>query len=92
MEIIWKNILFEFHDGYFRQNMGAAMGSKPVPKYTNNCMSSIDRQISSLKKQKKIFFLKRLLDENFSMFNDSTKELHSLFVKIIFIHPTIKLP
>ena len=91
MEIILKNNIFEFHDGYFRQNIGAAMGSKPVPKYANNFMATIDKEIRNLKEAEKISLLKRFLDDYFSMFNGSTKELHALFVKINSIHPTIKL-
>ena len=34
--------------------------------------------------------LKRFLDDFFSIFNGTTKELHALFVKINQIHPTIK--
>ena len=42
MEIILKNNIFEFHDGYFRQNIGAAMGSRP---YANIFMETIDNLI-----------------------------------------------
>ena len=45
MEIILKNNIFEFHDGYFRQNIGATMGSKPVPPYANTFMAPIDEKI-----------------------------------------------
>ena len=90
MEIILKNNIFEFHDGYFRQNIGATMGSKPVPPYANIFMAPIDEQIKKLDAEEQMSLLKRFLDDYFSIFNGTTKELHALFVKINQIHPTIK--
>ena len=66
------------------------MGSKPVPKYANKFMATIDKKIRNLKEAENISILKRFLDDYFSMFNGSTKELHALFVKMNSIHPTIK--
>ena len=42
IEIILKNYIFEFSEGYYKQNIGAAMGSKPIPPYANTCMAKID--------------------------------------------------
>ena len=35
MTILLYNNIFEFHDGYWRQDVGAAMGCKLVPDYAN---------------------------------------------------------
>ena len=48
MEILLYNNIFEFHDGYWRQNVGAAMGCKPVPDYANVFMETIDQIIEQL--------------------------------------------
>ena len=42
MEILLKYNIFEFHDLYWKQEVGAAMGSRPVPAYANLFMAEID--------------------------------------------------
>ena len=91
MEIILKNNIFEFHEGYYKQNIGAAMGSKPIPPYANNFMAKIDRLIKKTKGAEALLLLKRFLDDYFLIFYGSTKQLHALFVEWNKIHPTIKL-
>ena len=39
LEIILYQNIFELHGGYFKQNIGAAMGSRPIPPYANNFMA-----------------------------------------------------
>ena len=91
MEIILNNNIFEFHDSYWKQNVGAAMGSKPIPPYANIFMATIDKMIKNQEGAEAIILLKRFLDDFFLIFNGSTKDLHTLFVKVNQIHPTIKL-
>ena len=91
LHIILHNNVFEFHNTYWKQNIGAAMGSKPIPHYANTFMASIDNIIKELDKTKALLLLKRFLDDYFMIFNGSTKKLHALFVEINSVHPTIKL-
>ena len=42
MEILLKNNIFEFHDGHFQQNIGATMDCKPIPKYANSYIATIE--------------------------------------------------
>ena len=91
MEIILKNNIFEFHEGYYRQEIGASMGSKPIPPYANIFMATIDKKIKNGEGAEALLLLKRFLDDYFLIFKGSTKELHALFVKWNQIHPTIKL-
>ena len=44
MNLILKHSIFTFNSEYFKQEIGAAMGSKPVPGYSNIFM---DTQIYS---------------------------------------------
>ena len=91
MDIILNQNIFEFHDGLYKQNIGATMGSKPIPHYANIFMAKIDRLIKQLEGAEALTLLKRFLDDYFMLFCGSTKDLHALFVKINQIHPTIKL-
>ena len=51
MEIILRQNIFEFHNQLWRQEIGAAMGSPPVPLYANICMADIGETIRSLAKK-----------------------------------------
>ena len=90
MELLLKNSIFEFHDGYFKQNIGAAMGMKPIPAYANTFMATIDKKIKDLEGAEAITLLKRFLDDYFLIFQGSTKDLHRLFEILNQMHPTIK--
>ena len=91
MYIILQRNIFEFHDGYWKQNVGAAMGCKPVPNYANIFMATIDKAIKQLIGSEAFSLLKRFLDDYFGIFNGSTKELHRLLDKINLINPSIQL-
>ena len=91
MEIILKHNIFEFDESYFKQEVGAAMGSKPVPSYANMFMAKIDKLIKEQQGAEAIILMKRFLDDFFFIFKGSTKELHALFEKLNTIHPTIQL-
>ena len=90
MEILLNNNIFEFDEVYWKLNVGAAMGCKPVPPYANILMATIDTLIKILDSTKSLIFLKRFLDDYITFFRGSTKELHVLFAKSNQIHPTIK--
>ena len=90
MEILLKHNIFTFDEQHFRQEVGAAMGSPPVPSYANIFMAGkIDTKIMEASKNS-IQLMKRFLDDLFIIFNGSTKELHTFFTEINQIHPTIK--
>ena len=59
LHIILHNDVFEFHDTYWKQNIGAAMGSKPIPHYANTIMAKIDNITKELDKNKAFLLLKR---------------------------------
>ena len=97
MEIILRNNLFSFHDGIYRQEIGCAMGTKPAPSYADIFMArKIDNLITSLAKKfgtnnsspLKIF--KRFLDDIFSIFQGTSKDLHALFDEMNQAHKSIK--
>ena len=94
MEIILKHNLFEFHSQIWRQIFGTAMGIHPAPDYANIYLNRrIDRKIKKLFQkygQNKLSLFLRFLDDIFSIFIGTTKELHSLFNEINNIHPTLK--
>ena len=98
MKLILNHNIFTFHDAHWIQEIGAAMGSKPVPHYADGFMArQIDPQIIQLasrfdtNNQKAMQVLKRFLDDYFSIHNGTTKELHLLLDLMNKIHPSIKL-
>jgi hypothetical protein len=94
MDIILKYNIFTFHQDYFIQEIGAAMGSPPVPSYANIFMANkIDPQIRNIatKYNNGLKILRRYLDDFFLIFRGTTKKLHSFFEELNQIHQTIKL-
>ena len=97
MEIILKNNIFNFHDKMWRQEVGCAMGSKPAPSYANIFMAKrIDDAIISLahkyatNDKSPLTMFKRFLDDIFSIFKGTTKDLHQLFDELNRLHKSIK--
>ena len=93
MKLFLLHSIFIFNSEYFQLEIGAAMGSRPVPSYANIFMAKrIDRFIRDLTtgNQNPLILFKRFLDDLFLIFRGSTKELHTLFHKINQIHPAIK--
>ena len=78
MKIILNENKFEFHDALFKQNIGASMGSKPIPHYANVFMAMIDDLIKNLDIAEALALIKRFLDDYFMLFKESTKSLHAL--------------
>ena len=93
MKLILENNLFTFHEAIYRQEIGSAMGSNPVPPYANIFMGKqIDPKIEELATQSagELKLLKRFLDDLFLIFRGTTKELHILFEKLNKINPAIQ--
>ena len=97
MEIILKNNIFNFHDELWRQEIGCAMGTKPAPSYADIFMArKIDQRIISLahkygkNNKSPLSIFKRFLDDIFSIFKGTTKDLHKLFEEMNKLHKSIK--
>ena len=90
MELLLNNNIFEFDEFHWKQNVGAAIGCKPLPPYANVFMATIGSLIKNQQGAQAFLLLMNFLDDFFTMFKGSTKELHALFVKINLIHSTIK--
>ena len=97
MEIILKNNLFNFHEELWRQEIGCAMGTKPAPSYADIFMArKVDKLIISLAQnlgknnKSPLTIFKRFLDDIFSIFQGTTKNLHKLFDEMNKLHQTIK--
>ena len=93
MRVILENNLFRFNEELWRQEVGCAMGTKPAPSYADIFMAKkIDDKIISLAQnysrhgKSPIEIFKRFLDDIFSIFKGSTKNLHILFDEINKIH------
>ena len=98
MEIILRHNIFSFHDSLWKQEVGAAMGSKPVPSYAIIFMArTIDQAIKHLATKydqnmiPTLQLMKRFLDDYFIILNGSTKMCHQLLNDINQIHPSIQL-
>ena len=62
MKIIIHNNIFTFHDSDWKQDIGAAMGSRQIPSYANNFMAkTIDQELAKQLKKKhtKLYNYKR---------------------------------
>ena len=57
MKLVLYNNIFECCESYWKQNIRAAMESKPVPHYANICITKIDKKIEALSVQDKAAFL-----------------------------------
>ena len=97
MEIILKNNLFNFHEDMYRQEIGCAMGTKPAPAYADNFMArKIDKRIISLAQKyalnnkSPLSIFKRFLDDIFSVYQGTSKDLHKLLDEMNELHNTIK--
>ena len=97
MDIILKNNLFVFHEELWKQQIGCAMGTKPAPSYADIFMArKIDDKIislaqkHSLNNKSPLSIFKRFLDDIFSIFKGTTKDLHKLFDEMNQIHKSIK--
>ena len=97
MEIILQHNIFSFHDALWKQEVGSAMGSRPVPAYANIFMANIiDKAIFTLASKynkegvEALQILKRFLDNYFSLLIGTTKDLHKLLDEINKIHLTTK--
>ena len=97
MDIILRNNLFDFHEELWRQEIGCAMGTKPAPSYADIFMAKkIDNRIIYLAQAygtnttNPLTMFNRFLDDIFSIFKGSTKDLHKLFDEMNEMHESIK--
>ena len=80
----------------YRQEIGTSMGSKPAPDYSNIFMArKIDPFIKLIARKYTdrnvdLKILKRFLDDIFTIFLGTTKNLHKFIEEINKIHPAIK--
>jgi hypothetical protein len=98
LELILENNIFEFDDTLWKQLIGAAMGSRPIPPYANIFMArKVDIKIKEIaanftfQEINPLQFLKRFLDDFISLWFGSPKQLHQLHEAINKIHPNIKI-
>ena len=97
MRLILQNNYFKFNNEIWKQEIGASMGSKPIPSYANIFMAKkIDGEIKKIalkyseNHDSPIKMLKRFLDDLFSIWYGTTKNLHSLLLEMCKINPNIK--
>ena len=96
-KLVLENNILEFNAELYKQEIGAAMGSKPVPPYANIFMGKkIDPKILEIAAkfikngQVPMEYLKRFLDDYFSFWMGSSKDLHLFYEEINKIHQNIK--
>ena len=85
MEILLKHNIFSFHGESYIQNIGAPMGSSPVPEYADMFMDDrIDKKIENEARkynklgQDALRLLKRFLDDILLIFCGTSKKLQKL--------------
>ena len=85
MELILKLSIFSFNSEYFQQEIGAAMGSRPIPHYANNFMARrIDKVIRELTTGtgNPLLLFKRFLDDLFVYSGDLQKNFTYFLIKL----------
>ena len=93
LELVLKENIFEHDSKIYRQQIG----SKPAPDYANIFMARvIDPHIRSVAQKYTegnipLNILKLFLDDIFTIFIGTTKNLHKFFEEINKIHPAITL-
>ena len=96
MEILLKYNIFEFDSELYQQNIGTAMGSRPAPSYANIFMArKLDNKIRDIirnysESDMHLDFMKRYLDDIFSLFIGPSSKLHLILDDLNKLHPTIK--
>ena len=96
LEVILKDSIFQFSEKYYKQNVGTSMGSNPAPPFANNFMAKIDIKIKELVEKMKLSetislqCLYRFLDDLFSVFIGTSKQLHYLWQQMNEVHPSVK--
>ena len=96
MEVVLKDSIFQFSDKFYKQNVGTSMGSNPAPSFANNFMAKIYKKIKELveimqvKENIAMEELLRFLDDLFSVFTGTTKQLHTLWNQMNKIHPSVE--
>jgi hypothetical protein len=91
MEILLKHNIFLFNEEYFIQQIGAPMGSAPVPSYANIFMAEFDEAIRNRAGAQGMQLLTRFLDDYFLLYCGTTKKLHQFLEEINQINTHIQL-
>ena len=98
MNILLRYNVFTFNEELYSQEVGAPMGSPPVPDYANMFMDrKIDRKIKEIAEKYlqngtgELKELKRFLDDIFMVFCGKTKDLHAFLEEVNLINKTIQL-
>ena len=96
LELVLKYNIFEFNTELLLQVIGTAMGTRATPSYANIFMSrKIDKKILDLASSlnqgiSPIMFLKRFLDDIFTVYTGTLEKLHNFLEELNKLHPTIK--
>ena len=79
---------FEFHNKYFRQVSGTAMGTKMAPNYANVFMGKLESQFLSECPVKPLIY-KRFIDDIFLVWSHTEEELVDFVDRYNAAHPSI---
>ncbi|CAN7951906.1 unnamed protein product [Ixodes pacificus] len=79
---------FEFHDKFFLQISGTAMGTKMAPNYANIFMGSIESKFLSHQRLTPLFY-RRYIDDIFFIWTHSEEELLKFIKDFNTVHPSI---
>ena len=96
LEVVPKNSIFQFSDKYYKQNVGTSMGTNPAPSFANIFMAKIYNKILALLENLKstenisMEYLFRFLDDIFSVFEGTTKQLHLLWNMMNKLYPSVE--
>ena len=97
LQLILQNNIMEFNSQFYKQEIGAPMGSRPVPPYANVFMvQKIDPRILEIAEKYSnngkipISSINCFLYDLFSIWYGTTKDLHKFLNEINTIHPNIK--
>ena len=87
MEIILKNNLFIFHDELWKQEIADIFMARRI----DSKIISLARKYG-INNKSPLKMLKRFLDDIFSIFQGTSKQLHKLFEEMNHVHKSIKFP
>ena len=97
LQLILQNNIMEFNSQFYKQEIGAPIGSRPVPTYGNVFMvQKIDPRILEIAEKYSnngkipISSINCFLYDLFSIWYGTTKDLHKFLNEINTIHPNIK--
>ena len=89
IEFILKNNYFQFHDRFYHQINGTAMGTKMAPSFANLFMASLDQPLFEASPKKPTFYV-RYIDDVFLIWPHGLQELLNFKNFVNSFHCTIK--